>query len=219
MSFQLGDDAMDKTMSPSDKYLTRGQIGKIYDMLVVGLEKAAFPSDPSQQVLEQQGGQFVADVVAAFQKRVESAMNRVIRRANVHRTRTAEQAFVATGRKQYVTESVVATMPRGSGDSVEMEFINLGRRVACSMLDGELASLGYELIIDPIGQASINEADPEFADKYPNATQWKDSDGKFCYASFDHWNGERYVSVDQGGNDWDDSWWFPVRRLPAQAGK
>ena len=50
-------------------------------------------------------------------------------------------------------------------------------------------------------------ADPAFADDHPNFTHWQDADGKWCYAAFRRWGGERCVRVDRDGGGWGDDWW------------
>jgi hypothetical protein len=136
----------------------------------------------------------------------------ITRSATVNRMRASMEALKATGRAQYVNEAVAIAMPMCIGDHVEMLFVNLGRVVANNKLDSELEKMGFELIVDPVGIAAINEADQAFADTHPNGTQWKDADGNYCFALFRRWDGERIVDVNRGGGVWDGDWWFPVRR-------
>lgn len=136
----------------------------------------------------------------------------ITRSATVDRTLTQIEALKATQRKQHVNKDVVSTMPVCTSNSVEMNFVNLGRDVTCNELNKELEKLGFELIVDPQGLAAINEADPSFADEHPNGTLWKDQDGNFCCAIFRRLHGERYVRVQQYNGEWYDYWWFPVRR-------
>ncbi len=143
----------------------------------------------------------------------------ITRSAKVNRTRTPEEAMVATGRAPYLNKVVLATVPLRESGEVTMLFCNLGKQVAADELDGELAKLGLVLEVDPVGQAGVNEADQEFADTHPNGTQWKDAQGNYCYAFFNRWGDERKVDVDQNDNDWHGHWWFPVRRLSAEADK
>ena len=35
---------------------------------------------------------------------------------------------------------------------------------------------------------------------------------QICYATFNRWNGKRNVNVNQNDDDWNDDWWFSVRR-------
>jgi len=74
-------------------------------------------------------------------------------------------------------------------------------------LDKEYASRGL-IPADPFSLATVNEADPAFADEHPNATHWKDVNGKLCYAAFSRWFGERGVLVYRFGGGWRDRWWF-----------
>lgn len=132
--------------------------------------------------------------------------------ASVNRTLALKQALLVTGRKLYLNEDVVANWPASAtGDTVTMSLYNFGRYIEVAKLDEELAKVGLELETDLVGLAAINQAYPELADDHLNGTQRKSADGKFCYAIFSHWYGERDVSVDQGDVDWHDGWWFPVR--------
>ena len=198
-------------MTPS-KQMTEKQIVKAVANYRAMLEKYApqFPSGAVQQALGQP--ELAHEQLAVFRRRVETFSNMVVCSAPVNRMRASMEVFKATGRVQYVNEAVEIAMTLCTGDHVEMLFVNLGRLVACAKLDGELEKLGLELIVDPVGLAGINEADPTFADSHPNGTQWKDADGNYCCAVFYRWNDERFVNVSQHDLDWTDDWWFPVRR-------
>lgn len=202
---------MENAMTPS-KTTTDGQIDKAVAKYRALLVKHAphFNAEAVQSVLGQE--ELAGDMFGLFRTRIEALSKFVTRSASIDRKRSQVEAFKATGRVQYVNEVVTNAMPLCTGDHVEMGFINLGRDVACDKLDVELGKLGFELIVDPQGLAGINEADPAFADKYPNGTQWKDVNGKYCYAVFYRWSDERRVYVDQDDYGWHDNWWFPVRR-------
>jgi hypothetical protein len=146
-----------------------------------------------------------------FRQPVEERNALITRTVAVNRNRTPLDAFLATGRELYLNEAVVSGVPLGTEETVTMSFYCFKRLVTYDKLDEELAKLGLELIVDPIAQAALNEAEPEFADTHPNGTQWKNADGKVCYAFFIGWYGERCVSVRQYGIDWHLYWWFPVR--------
>jgi len=197
-----------KVVSPSEvKPITPGQAGKFYDVFVAALCKSGLPSEPTQQVLEGQGNALAAEFVASVRKRVEMMSKLIVRRVKVNRNRTPQQVFDATGRKQYADSSVVEGMPRGEGEEVDVYFFPGGRYRSDAELEKEFDL--YGLKPDPYAHAAVNEADPAFADKYPNATHWKDADGKWCYAAFYRWDdGERYVNVYRDGSDWNDDWWF-----------
>lgn len=197
-------------MTPSAEFeaMTAGQIGKIQDLLGAGLRKAGLQSEPTQLVIEHQGDVLVAQLVAVVRSLVEVVSNLVVRKVSVNRTRTPQEVLKATGRRQYVTDAVVKTMPQGEGEEAEVVFFKLGRYVNDADLEKEYELRGLKPV-DPYSLAAVNEADPAFADEKPNATHWKDSSGKWCYAAFNHWYGhERYVSFNRHEVDWHDHWWF-----------
>lgn len=201
---------MNQIMTPPVKTTTAEQIDKAVANYRAMLQKHTthFAASAVQQVLGSQ--EFAKQQYELFRTHVEAVSSTVTRSALIDRTRTFMEALVATGRAQYLNKDVVVTAPKGEGDA-EFMFINLGRDVACSELDEELAKLGFELIVDPQGLAAINEADQAFADNYPNGTQWKDAIGNYCYAVFGRWDDGRSVRVSQRDRGWRDVWWFPVR--------
>ncbi len=122
-------------------------------------------------------------VADALQKVVDENPNMIVRGAIVNRLRSPQAAIDATGRKQYVNASVVASMPRGTGAEAEIVFFRVGRFIKDDDLDKEYALRGLKPA-DPYSLAKVNEDDHAFADKHPNATHWKDSNGKWCYTAF-----------------------------------
>ena len=196
---------MTQVVSPSVNSITQKQIGKVCDLLTAALRKSGLQSEPSQLVIEQQGGPLVAEMVATFRKRVEAVSNMIVRHAKVNRSRTPEKMLDATSRKQYTDRKVVSAMPLGEGDEADVFFFNLGRYISDADLEKEYELRGLKPA-DPYAQAAVNEADPAFADDHPNGTHWKDADGKWCYAAFDRW---RNVNVNRYDDyDWLDYWWF-----------
>ena len=135
----------------------------------------------------------------------------------VNRSLTPQQVLDATNRRQYTNSAVVATMPsNGTGvqENVTVEFFPIRKNVS-----SDEAAKAYEehgLTPDLYAQAAVNEADPAFADKYPNGTQWQDADGNWCYAAFRRSDGERYVFVHRNDYDWLDCWWLGGVRKPAR---
>lgn len=207
---------MANTISPS-KPITDGQIGKASELLTSILRKNSkeFPSDTVQQVLKNQGGQLAKDLLAVFRKYMDSASNLMTRVVKVDRTRSPQDALKATGRNLYITDSVVASMPNGTDEEVEVIFFKLDREVSNDNLMKEYELLGLDPV-DPHTLAAVNEENPEFADKHPHGTQWKDSNGKWCCAAFSCWGGDRYVRVRQDGRDWHGHWWFAGVRKSTQ---
>lgn len=130
----------------------------------------------------------------------------VVRHAKVNRTRTPQEvvdAVVATSRTPYVDTGVLATMPQGEGDEKDVYFVPTKCFVPAKAVPALLAQ--YGLVSDPRAQAAVNEDDPTFADKYPNASQWGDN----CYLAFYRWyDGERFVNCHRDDYDWYDSWFL-----------
>lgn len=115
------------TMTPSSNTITDGQTAKFQELLGAALRKCGLPSGPTQQVLEHQGKVLIDEFITSLRKRVEMIGDVIIRIVSVNRTRTPQEALNATGRAQYTDASVVATMPRGKGKKVKIEFYKPGR--------------------------------------------------------------------------------------------
>lgn len=203
-----GDDAMTKVVTPS---ITAGQIGKLQDLIGAALRKCELPSEEVQIVLAKQGDALVAEFLASLRKRVEAIGSTITRHVTVDRCRSPEETLKATGRRLYLTHSVVASMPRGDGLEADVIFFQLNRWISDNDLGREYELCGLKPA-DPYSLAKANEADPAFADTHPNCTHWKDADGKWCYAAFGSWGGGRGVDVHRNGSDWDDGWWFAGSR-------
>ncbi len=196
---------MAQVVTPS-KPVTEGQIGKLQELLGARLRKSGLQSEPVQQVLANQGDAIADEMVAAIRRRVEAASDMIVRHVKVNRSRTPKEVLKATGRAQYVTDSVVKAMPRGEGDEADVHFFKLGRYVNDADLAKEYELRGLKA--DPYAQAAVNEDDPAFADDHLNGTHWKDADGNWCFASFYRWHGERRVRVHRLDCSWYDDWWF-----------
>jgi len=199
---------MASTMTASEQSMTDGQIDNIVDKFRAALRKhrSEFPHDVVRNVLGLKN--LGMECMAPFRARVEAISNLITRRVKVNRTRNAQAALDATGRRQYTDKDVVNAMPQGEGEEAEVVFFNLGRYVSNAELEKE-----YEIRVlkpaDPYSLATVNETDQAFADQKPNATHWQDVDGKWCYAAFSQWSdGGRNVNVNRSKNDWNDSWWF-----------
>lgn len=202
---------MAKVMTPSDTTITAGQIGKFQELLGARLRKSGLQSEPVQQVLASQGDAIADEMVAAIRKRVEAMSSIIVRYVKVDRSRTPQAVLKATGRRLYTTDSVVATMPRGTGDEAEVHFFKLdlserGGWISDADLDKEYELRGLNPA-DPYSQAAVNEANPAFADDHPNGTHWRDADSKWCFATFSQWDGGRGVGVGRA-RAWRVNWWF-----------
>lgn len=200
---------MAKSMTPSVEWkaMTDGQIEKAVEAYRAMLRKHRneLNSDAVQQVLGSAG--YVAEMVDVLRRRAEAVSDLIIRRVKVNRSRAPGEAIKATGWSCYVDDTVVDTMPNGEGDEVEVCFFQVGHYVSDADLEKEYELRGLTPA-DPYSLAAVNEADPAFADDHPNSTHWKNADGKWCYAAFHRWDGERSVDVDRRVNDWNALWWF-----------
>lgn len=197
-----------KAITPSEKPITEGEIGKINELVAAKLRKSNLPSGLVQEILKTRGGELADKLVKDLQSMVEAISNLITRKVPVNRSLNGKAVLDATGRKQYINDEVVATMPQGEGDEAEVIFFNLGRYISDDDLDKEYEKRGL-VPTDPFSLAAVNEADLEFADDHPNGTHWKDANGNWCYIAFGRWRG---VCVDRYGGEWGGDWWFAGRR-------
>lgn len=159
-------------------------------------------------------GKLVVSRWQDFHIQIVDMSNLIVRRVKVNRNRTPQEAIDATGRRQYVDISVVDAMPRGEGEGSEIFFFIPDRLLSDDDLEKEYELRGLKPA-DPYSLAAVNEIDPAFADNYPNSTHWKDSNGKWYYAAFDHWVGRgRSVGVDRHTIGWAANclWFAGVRK-------
>jgi len=205
-----------QTMTPS-AIATDEQFGKVSEILTAGLRKAKLQREPLQTVLKDQGKQLVSELVAAIRRRVEAVSNLIIRTVEkVNRTRTGAEALKATGRNVYGNDKVIEAMPRGKGEDAEITFLKpdlseRGGYITDDDLEKWARDLGYTFA-DPFSLTAVNEEDPAFADEKPNATHWKDAEGKWCFAAFDRWGDGRCVRVHRHDRVWGDDWSFALVR-------
>ncbi len=189
-------------IAPDTKTITDGQIENAVAKLRDALRKhrSEFAAEAAQTVLGVEN--LGMELLAPFRARIKAVSSIIIRRVRVDRTRTPQEVIDATGRRQYVDSDVLATMPKGEGEEVDVHFVPTKRFVLVVEVPAFLAQ--YGLVLDPRAQAAVNEADPAFANKYPNGTQWGDN----CCLTFDRWVGERSVSCGRDGSGWFDCWFL-----------
>lgn len=205
---------MTPIMTPSTKTTTAGQIDKAVANYRALLEKHSreFGQEAVQTVLGQ--SELADEQLAVFRRRVEMVSNLVTRRVKVNRTRTQQEALDATGRVRYTDSEVVETMPKGEGDEADVIFFKprpheYTRPGFINDADLEKAYEWRGLKpADPYSVAAVNESDTAFADEHPHGTYWKDSNGKWCFATFSYWEGKRRVGVCRDGGGWRGGWWF-----------
>ena len=182
--------------------ITPGQIGQINDRLATKLRESGLSSEGVQRVLMAPGGAAINAMVAAFRSHVDAMSEIIVRRVKVDRERTPQAVIDATKRKQYINSTVLAAMPKGEGDEVDVHFVPTKRYVPAAEVPAFLAQ--YGLVPDPRAQAAVNEEDPAFADTYPNGSQWGDN----CCLAFDRWGGERSVHCSRVDDDWLGGWFL-----------
>jgi hypothetical protein len=168
------------------------------------------PKDVMQQVLGVPN--LGMRLYAVIRSLAEDISKQIVHVVEVNRSRFSHEAIKASGRRPYVNSAVVAAIPHGSGDKVKLVYFKPDESaykngyLSCVALDAEYMKRG--LAPDPRAQIDDNAANPEFADKTPNACQWKDKDGNWCYATFHRWHDERLVDVNRLARAWDDPWSF-----------
>lgn len=185
--------------------ITNGQIGQINDRLATKLRESGILSEEVQRVLMVPGGAAIDEMVAVFRKHVEAQSEMIVRRVKVDRSRTPRQVVEATGRTQCVDDKVLATMPLGEGEEVDVFFFPLKKGARAQEFEHALASRGLKA--DPYAQTAVNEADPAFADDHPNASQWDVQGRTSSYLVFNRWNNGRSVDVDRRDDGWGGHWW------------
>lgn len=112
----------------------------------------------------------------------------------------------------YADPDVLKEIPAPEGDGETVEFFTLGKYATAAEVDAEYAKRGLDPA--PLVLIVAHKNRPKLADeKEYTAVQWKDKDGKFCYAAFLRWGGGREVRVDRDGGAWDAYWWFSGVRL------
>ncbi len=119
-------------------------------------------------------------------------------RVSVNRLRSPQEAIDATGRVQYGVHHLIAAIPKGEGDEVEIVFFRprLLTRKFClphSELQQQLEVHGLKPA-DPMSVAAVNAIDPHLADDVPHYTYWEDDNGRY-EISFHIWSGERRVHI------------------------
>lgn len=201
---------MDKTMLASG--MSDGQIDDLANKLrdAARTHRDEIEKDPAQQGLRSEN--IGMRLFAEFRRIVEEVSGYIVHIVTVDRTRTPQQALDACGRKQYVTREVVDAMPHCEGGKAKMTYFKPDPSaykngvLTCDGLAAEYKK--RKLKPDPQAQIDDNAEKPEFADTTPNACQWVDEHGNYCYATFDRWLGVRDVDVYRGDDDWDDRWSF-----------
>ena len=192
--------------------MTDGQIENLANKLRDAARKHRdeVEKDPAQEALRSDNIGMMLFV--AFRNLAEELSKRIVHIVAVNRSRSPREALKASGRKLYVNDAVVDSMPRGTGDKAKLVYFKPDASVykngllSCDALAEEYKKRG--LVSDPQAQIDDNAANLEFADTTPNAWQWVDSNGNYCCATFSRWDGGRDVDVARHDGGWLDDWTF-----------
>ena len=200
---------MTKVVTPSP--ITDGQIEKATDVFRAALRKNRSRLDAGtfQQVLGM--NDIGKALFAVFCERSEAIGGVIVHHVKVNRHRSFERALEATGFRFRIGVDMLATIPEGSGNNVEVIFFKCGRLVSSDDLEKEYEMRGL-VPADPYSLAAVNEGNPTFVDNYPNCTNWKDKNGEWYGIAFRHWTKERSVLVINSHDGWGGYWWFAGRR-------
>lgn len=113
--------------------------------------------------------------------------------------------------KIYADDEVLAEAPHNETEGA-LHFFNVGKYISDDGLEKEYETRGL-VPADVFEIAEWSEKNKEY-NRYL-ATHWKDSKGKWCFATFDLWRGVREVNVDRCGFGWSDVWWFSgIKKVP-----
>lgn len=203
---------MAETMIASEMGMTDGQIDDLANKLRDAARKHRdeISKDVGQQVLGVSN--LGMQLFSVVRKLAEEISKQIVHIVKVNRSRTSQQALDACGRKQYVDKKVVAAMPRGTGSKVKLVYFKPDPSayhngwISCAAVADEFKR--RRIKPDPQAQIDDNAANPEFADATPNACQWVDADGNYCFAAFVRWRGGRDVFVSRRDNGWGGAWSF-----------
>jgi hypothetical protein len=190
-------------MSPSK--MTSNQVNKLVEIFRSHVQKhgADFISKDVQVALESKD--LPSAIFAPFRTLVEAQAEILTRTVQVNRDQSPLTAFESlTSHTQFLNKTVVAGIPLGTEEEVTLHFFPIRKHMTCDQYAAALESRGLKP--DPMAQAAFNQANPDFADKYPNGTQWQNKVGKFCCAVWGVWRGNRAVHVNGHGSDWNGSW-------------
>ena len=182
--------------------MTAGQIDRACEIFRAQITKHA--AEWSSEAVQLAFGQpsLPAGWFAVTREHIERFMRMIIRHVCVDRTRTPEQVIDDTGRvRGYIEQDVLDSMPMSGKVEDDAHFFDLDYDATPKELDLEYDKHGLKP--DPVAVAQAMADDPAFADERPVAVQWRDGEGRACYAVFDRWCDERGVGVGRRGSHWD----------------
>jgi hypothetical protein len=203
-----------KRMIFSRKPHTQAQIDKLFKLLGKRLQDEDLPREPLRHVLNKGGKDLIDAIVAVLINKV-NAVTIFTRQFEMPLKPSWSRIMKASGRVHCVYDhDTITTMPKPEKKRVVIAFFNVGHDINDDQLDKEYKERGL-IPIDPYSLAVANQLDPTLADKYPNATRWKNEKGKYkhSYVAFhskpkkEMDNPSVYV-IERAKGVWSKNWWF-----------
>ncbi|HEY0010839.1 MAG TPA: hypothetical protein VGB97_02910 [Candidatus Paceibacterota bacterium] len=130
-----------------------------------------------QEVLKRPGGRMTDAVIGALRECVEDTKPYICK-VNVPDMVPNKQLFDQLGTFVLHT-AALNSMPRVGTGSRELEFFNVGRELTADEVVIEYMERGLTMAY-PFAVIAQNLEHPDFARRRPNATFWKDDDGRWC---------------------------------------
>ena len=169
-----------RIINPSS--ITSEQIGIIQERFGSALLDLGLQQESIEEIIRSYWGpKLIDDLIMVVSDRVELSDYLILIHARVDRSRNPNEVFG----KGHVVSEVAATMPgAGSGiEEVKVCFFWIGRIINDYDLEKKYRRYGLNPV-DPYVLAAVNEQDSIFPKKYRNATHWKDTNGRWCYAYY-----------------------------------
>jgi hypothetical protein len=216
---------MEKTIIASPKIMTDRQVENLLNRIrdAARRHQPEIPRDIAQWILgiSNLGSIMFYD----FLEMAKEMMEPIIHYVEVDRSLSHDQQLGVPHPRisGSVQEDIFAAMPTGSDKKTRLIYFkpspdvyNKKRKLSPEVLETEYEKRG--LVPDPDAQMVDNLNDRAFIGSHPNACQWKDKDGKYCFLLFysftgggDGYQREIWVarkSPDQYFYNWDEKYWF-----------
>jgi hypothetical protein len=195
---------MSTTLTPLD----RAEINKITKLLAKKLAKINLPSDGTKVVINDHDDALVDKLLEVVCHEIEESSDLIYRRVKVNSSLTFEDALKAT--RCYFdipNEEFVRCVPNCQKEESEVLFFRVNSFLYDEGLAEEYERRGL-IPADPYSLAKVNEDNLTFMNERPNATHWKDAQGRWCIVSFDCFHNVRRVSTSLHVGQWPQIYWF-----------
>lgn len=203
---------MASAVSPSTT-LTAGQVAKFADLLTAALRKSNLPSEPTQQVLENQGAALADEFVASVRRRVEQITGAYSITPWPAGTSLAD--MVAAGKYDWTNGDVNDDhFPPSVSNATEVVLIHFNRVISTKDAERELDEQGLRPATLP-ELLALGVSHPELQLQFPIValgTVWSDRGGNRGVASLGQDGSERYLYLHWFGHVWDENCRFAAVR-------